>query len=55
MPPNRSVFKWVRRIMSSAGETDFFLSGPISHTRTVWSREADTTRSSLGWKEAHMT
>ena len=34
----------------------FFLRRPeMSHTRTVWSSEADTTRSSFGWKEAHMT
>ena len=27
----------------------------ISQTRTVWSREAETTRSSEGWKWAHIT
>jgi len=54
-PPKRSVFIWVRRRMSSAGDTVFFLRAPISQTRTVWSSDADTTRSSLGWKDAHMT
>ncbi len=27
----------------------------VSQTRTVWSKEAETTRSSLGWKWAHIT
>lgn len=27
----------------------------LSQTRTVWSREAETIRSSLGWNWAHMT
>lgn len=54
-PPNRSAFIWVRRRMSSAGDTVFFLRAPISQTRTVWSSDADTTKSSLGWKDAHMT
>src|SRR4051794_5245784 len=27
----------------------------VSHTRTVWSSEADTMRSSRGWKDADMT
>ena len=34
----------------------FFLRRPeMSQTRTVWSNEADTTRSSFGWNAAHMT
>mmetsp|Transcript_13334 Transcript_13334/g.35582 ORF Transcript_13334/g.35582 Transcript_13334/m.35582 type:complete len:205 (-) Transcript_13334:465-1079(-) len=33
-----------------------FLRRPlVSQTRTVWSREAESTRSSLGWNWAHMT
>mmetsp|Transcript_35164 Transcript_35164/g.101266 ORF Transcript_35164/g.101266 Transcript_35164/m.101266 type:complete len:232 (-) Transcript_35164:518-1213(-) len=36
-------------------ETVLSLRPEVSHTRTVWSREADTTRSSLGWKCAHIT
>lgn len=54
-----------RRSMSSApppgppapppGATLFLRSPPMSHTRTVWSREAEATRSSLGWNWAHMT
>ena len=31
------------------GETFFFLSPEISQTLTVWSREAETMRSSDGW------
>ena len=27
----------------------------VSQTRTVWSKEAETTKSSLGWKWAHIT
>mmetsp|Transcript_3024 Transcript_3024/g.8867 ORF Transcript_3024/g.8867 Transcript_3024/m.8867 type:complete len:205 (-) Transcript_3024:469-1083(-) len=33
----------------------FLRSPPMSHTRTVWSSEADRTRSSLTWNCAHMT
>ena len=32
-----------------------FFSPEMSHRRRVWSSEAETTRSSLGWKEADMT
>lgn len=27
----------------------------VSHTLTVWSSEAETIKSSFGWKAAHMT
>mmetsp|Transcript_42595 Transcript_42595/g.110038 ORF Transcript_42595/g.110038 Transcript_42595/m.110038 type:complete len:244 (+) Transcript_42595:2896-3627(+) len=33
----------------------FVRSPEVSHTRTVWSSDADTTRSSFGWKWADMT
>ena len=37
------------------GETFFFRNPEISQTLTVWSREADTIRSSDGWNWAHIT
>jgi hypothetical protein len=27
----------------------------MSQTRTVWSRDAETTKSSFRWKDAHIT
>mmetsp|Transcript_35803 Transcript_35803/g.78688 ORF Transcript_35803/g.78688 Transcript_35803/m.78688 type:complete len:201 (-) Transcript_35803:492-1094(-) len=33
----------------------FLRSPAMSHTRTVWSSEAESTRSSFGWNCAHMT
>ena len=43
----------------SSGVTEFgrvFLRSPaMSQTRTVWSREAERTRSSFGWNCAHIT
>mmetsp|Transcript_53769 Transcript_53769/g.154363 ORF Transcript_53769/g.154363 Transcript_53769/m.154363 type:complete len:232 (-) Transcript_53769:595-1290(-) len=36
-------------------ETRFSRRPEVSQTRTVWSSEADTIKSSLGWKCAHMT
>merc|ERR1719379_2137911 len=36
-------------------ESVFSRRDPVSHTRTVWSREDDTMRSSLGWKSALIT
>mmetsp|Transcript_57223 Transcript_57223/g.135961 ORF Transcript_57223/g.135961 Transcript_57223/m.135961 type:complete len:208 (-) Transcript_57223:532-1155(-) len=35
--------------------TDFFLSPETSHTRTVWSSDAETMRSSFGWNCTDMT
>lgn len=37
------------------GLNDFLRSPATSQTRTVWSRDAETIRSSLGWNWAHMT
>jgi hypothetical protein len=44
-----------RSISSPLGATLFLRSPLMSHTRTVWSRLADTIRSSLGWNIAHIT
>ena len=44
-----------RRTSSPPGATVFLRSPLMSQTRTVWSKEADTTRSSFGWKLADMT
>ena len=45
----------VRASSGPDGAMFFLRSAEMSQTRTVWSSEADTTRSSFGWKEAHMT
>lgn len=42
------------RLSSDAGWKGVGLAW-ISHTRTLWSSEAESTRSSLGWKLADMT
>ena len=58
-PPNRSVFALCAPRMempsSPPGAMDFLRKPPMSHTRTVWSSDADTTKSSLGWNIADMT
>ena len=43
-----SEWTWGSLSPSSFGETDFFFSPEMSQTLTVWSREAETTKSSLG-------
>ncbi len=57
--PNNSVpepgFRNVSTELLLNGATVFFLSPETSHTRTVWSRLADATRSSVGWNWAHIT
>ena len=57
--PNSSVPEPGFRNVSTGpllpGATVFFLSPDISHTRTVWSRLADATKSSVGWNWAHIT
>ncbi len=53
--PKRSLFICVRRIKSSDGATPFFFNALMSQTRTVWSRDAETTKSSFRWKDAHIT
>ena len=57
-PPNRSLFTLCAPRMpceSSPGATDFLRRPPMSHTLTVWSSDAETTKSSLGWNIALMT
>eukprot|EP00001_Collodictyon_triciliatum_P154571 27054_3 len=54
-PPKRSLLIWGRRDVSSADEAFFFFKPEMSQTRMVWSSEAETIRSSLGWKNALMT
>jgi len=41
--------------MHPPGETFFLRRPEMSQTRTVWSREADTMRSSDAWNWAHIT
>ena len=57
--PNMSAWFWLARDIWSSNAmavgAECFLRRPeMSHTRTDWSSEADTIRSSLGWNWAHM-
>jgi len=53
--PNMSAWFWFARAIWSSndiacGAECFFRSPEMSQTRTDWSSEAETTRSSFGWK-----